>query len=118
MTMSNEEIEAALPFNSASLVSYSDNSITIRTIMSKPTGYISVAAYAIGESMEGKISPFNTLLQIIEGEAEVIIGGESYDVSESQSIIVPANLRSTLFAKTQFKVLTTVIKSGYESVTR
>ena len=112
--MSNEEIEAALPFNNASLVNYSDNSIVVRTIMSKPTGYISVAAFAIGESMEGKISPFNTILQIIEGEAEVIIGGESYIVCESHSIMVPANLRSTLIAKTEFKVMTTVIKSGYE----
>ncbi|WP_422004481.1 hypothetical protein [Roseivirga pacifica] len=112
--MSNEEIEVALPFNNASLVQYSDNSIVIRTIMSKPTGYISVAAFAVGESLEGKISPFNTMLQIIEGEAEVVIGGESYIVGESHSIIIHANLRSTLIAKTPFKVLTTVIKSGYE----
>lgn len=117
MTVSKEEIGAALPFSSADLVDYSDNSITIRTIISKPTGYISVAAFAIGESMEGKISPFDTLLQIIEGEAEIVIGGEAYHVCQSESIIVPANLRSTLIAKTEFKVLTTVIKSGYESVT-
>ncbi len=48
MTVSNEEIGAALPFSSADLVDYCDNSITIRTIISKPTGYISVAAFVIG----------------------------------------------------------------------
>lgn len=98
------------------IIEYVDDSIVIKTIIKKTTGNISAVSFDTGEKLEEKTSPFDTFLQIIDGKAEVIIADESNLLKTGESIIIPAHERFTIKANDRFKMISTVIKSGYEEV--
>lgn len=83
-------------------------------IIKKTTGNICAVSFDSGEALTEKLSPFDTFIQIIEGNAEILIDGESSLLSTGQSIIIPANIRNTIKANERFKMISTIIKSGYE----
>lgn len=68
----------------------------------------------LGEGLTEKISPFDTFAQIIDGQAEVVIDGVSKMLDTGQSIIIPAHTSNIIKANERFKMITTIIKSGYE----
>ena len=80
------------------------------------TGDVNLLAFDSGETLIVKHSPFGTLIQVIDGKAEVQIDGISNHLETGQSILIPAHSRITLKAIDRFKILTTIIKSGYEEV--
>lgn len=96
------------------IIDYVPHSVVIRTVMKKATGNISVMSFDSGESFLEKISPYDTFIQIIDGRAEIIIDKESTILDTGQSIIVPAHAVNTIQANERFKMISTVIKSGYE----
>jgi quercetin dioxygenase-like cupin family protein len=64
--------------------------------------------------MSEKTSPFDTLIQIIEGTAEIVIDTVSNTLSAGEAIIIPAHSKNRINANGRFKMITTTIKSGYE----
>jgi quercetin dioxygenase-like cupin family protein len=96
------------------VIEYVPNSVVIRTIFKKTTGEISAVSFDTGESLTERLSRFDNFIQIIDGKAEVIIGEKSVQLDTGQSIIIPAHSRNTIMANVRFKMLSTVIKSGYE----
>jgi quercetin dioxygenase-like cupin family protein len=71
-------------------------------------------SFEMGEGLTEKISPFDTFAQIIEGNAEIIIDGTSFLLQTGQAIIMPAHKPNLVKANVRFKMILTVIKSGYE----
>ena len=69
-----------------------------------------------GEALAEKISPFDTFIQIIEGVAEVVINKKSNMPQTGQAIIIPAHSSHIVNANERFKMISTVIKSGYKGV--
>lgn len=67
-----------------------------------------------GETFDVKISPFDAFIQIIDGKAEIVINENSYLIETGQSIIIPAHASNVFIANKRFKMISTVIKSGYE----
>ncbi len=67
-----------------------------------------------GETLAEKISPFDTFIQIIEGTAEVVIDDQPNILQTGQGIIIPAHTSNMMRANGRFKMISTVIKSGYE----
>ena len=98
------------------IIEYVPDSVVIKTIIKKTTGNISAVSFDTGEKLEEKTSPFDTFIQIIDGKAEVIIDDESTYLNTGQSIIIPAHSRNSIKANDRFKMISTVIKSGYEDV--
>jgi len=96
------------------IVEYVPNSVVIKSIFNKPTGSVCAVALDSGEALNGKIVPFDTFIQIIDGKAEVLIDDNSDLLKTGQSIIVPAHCRYKTKANVKFKMLLTTIKSGYE----
>ncbi|GAC1385249.1 MAG: hypothetical protein NVSMB45_13790 [Ginsengibacter sp.] len=96
------------------LIEYVPNSILSKTIMRKSTGNVVVSSVDDGEAFTEKISPFDTFIQIIEGKAEIIIRKKSNMLLCGQGIIIPAHASHIIRAEGRFKMLQTVIKSGYE----
>ena len=80
------------------------------------TGNINVFAFDAGEILTVKISPFYNFKQVIDGEAEIIIDDKSFFLQTGEAIITPAHSRSILKATSRFKMISTIIKSGYEEV--
>lgn len=86
---------------------------TVR-IMSKTTGSVTLAAVDVGVTTESAVSPFDTLLYLLEGSAEVTIDRQTHHLTSGQCIILPAHFGSHIFSSQKFKMLLTTIKSGYE----
>jgi len=98
------------------IIEYVPDSIVMKTIIKKTTGNISAVSFDTGEKLEEKTSPFDTYVQIIDGKAEVTIDGKSNTLHTGYSIIIPAHSRQTIKANHKFKMISTVIKSGYEEI--
>jgi quercetin dioxygenase-like cupin family protein len=112
--LENSGFEKSSAFVVAEILEYVPNSVVIKTIIRKMTGNVSAVSFDSGEALSGKISPFDTFIQIIEGKAEVIINETSNLLRTGQSIIIPAHSNNTIKANVRFKMISTTIKSGYE----
>ena len=98
------------------LIEYVPNSIVTRTIIRRLTGNINAIAIDSGESLSEKISPFDTYIQVIEGEAEIVIDNSSNSLVTGQGIVIPAHAANLIRANNPAKILRTIIKSGYEGI--
>lgn len=114
--MNNSEAEKAKTFIIVEIIEYVPNSVVIKTIIKKATGNVSVVSFDSGEALASKTSPFDTFILVIEGVAEVVIDHHSNKLETGQSIIIPAHSISTIKANVRFKMISTVIKSGYEDM--
>jgi quercetin dioxygenase-like cupin family protein len=112
--MDNAEFEKSKAFIVAEEIEYVPHSVISRTILKKSTGNIKAISFDTGESLAEKSYPFDTYTQIIDGKAEVIIDGISRILETGQSIIIPAHSTNSIRAYGRFKMISAVIKSGYE----
>jgi len=96
------------------IIEYMTNSVVIKTIIKKSTGNISVMSFDSGEGLTEKTSPFDTFVQILEGKAEIVIDKESNLLESGQGIIIPAHSPNFIKPNGRFKMISTIIKSGYE----
>jgi quercetin dioxygenase-like cupin family protein len=112
--MNNIEVEKSKVFNIIEIIEYMPNSVVSKTITKKPSGNISISSFDIGEGITEKISPFDTFIHIIDGRAEIVIDGKTNILETGQLIIVPAHISNIIKANERFKMISTVIKSGYE----
>ncbi|MEQ6117995.1 cupin domain-containing protein [Reichenbachiella sp. MALMAid0571] len=114
--MRNLEQEKEKIFIVVKIIEYVPNSVLSTTIIKKTTGNVTVSSFDTGESWTEKISPFDTFIQVIDGKAEVVINDHSHLLDTGESIIIPAHSRNMIKANVRFKMLSTVIKSGYDEV--
>jgi len=111
----NIELEKSKPHIIVEILEYVPSSILMRTIIKKTTGNITVTSVDAGEELAEKTSPFDTFIQIIDGAAQVEIRGKQYKLRLGEGIIIPAHSAHCFNANEQFKMVSTVIKSGYEN---
>ena len=114
--MDNVELGNSKVFRLVDILEYIPQSVVIKSILRKTTGNISAVSFDSGEVLVGKISPFDNLIQIIDGKSEIIIDDQSNLLASGESIIIPAHTRNTIKANVRFKMISTIIKSGYEEV--
>jgi len=112
--MNNNEVEKAKAHIIVEIIEYVPNSVVMKSIIKKTTGNISAVSFDSGEALAEKIIPFDTFVQIIDGKAEIVIDGISNLLNTGQSIIIPAHTSNIVKAKGRFKMISTIIKSGYE----
>jgi len=108
------EVERAKAHIIVEIIEYVPNSVVIKTIIKKSTGNISIMSFDSGEGLVEKISPFDTFAQIIDGRAEIVIDGKSNVLETGQGIIIPAHQSNFVKPNGRFKMILTIIKSGYE----
>jgi quercetin dioxygenase-like cupin family protein len=93
------------------LVDYQPGSIVSREIIKKTTGKVTLFAFDAEEGLSEHTSPFDALVQILEGEADITIAGKPNRVGEGQLILMPANQPHALKAIKRFKMILTMIRS-------
>ena len=108
------ELEKATAHIIVEIIEYMANSVVIKTIIKKSTGNISVMSFDSGEGLTEKTSPFDTFAQIIEGKAEIVIDKVANILESGQGIIIPAHSPNFIKPNGRFKMILTIIKSGYE----
>ena len=96
------------------IIEYVPNAVVSKTIIKKLTCNITVSSFDAGEELAEKTSPFDNYIQIIDGAAEVTINDKEYKLKLGEGIIIPAHATHHFNANVQFKMISTVIKSGYE----
>ena len=101
----------AQPTNLNNLIDYQEASVVSRTIIDKPAGTITLFAFDQGEGLSEHTAPYDALVQILEGEAEITISGKPIKLKQGETAIMPANKPHALTAKTKFKMLLTMIKT-------
>ncbi len=112
--MENIDMEKAKAHIIVEIIEYVPNSVVIKSIIKKTTGSISAVSFDSGETLADRKIPFDTFVQIIDGKAEIVIDGISNMLDIGQSIIIPAHTSNTVKANVRFKMISTIIKSGYE----
>ena len=95
----------------AELVNYQDGAIVSRELVKKPTGTVTVFAFDEGQGLSEHTAPFDALVQVVEGEAEIMISGKPHHVTGGEMILMPAHQPHALKAFTRFKMLLTMIRS-------
>ena len=108
------EIQKSKGFITVEIIEYLPHSVVIKTILKKSTGNISVMSFDTGEGLTEKTSPFDTFVQIIDGQAEIYIKGISNMLQAGDSIVIPAHAANYVKPNGRFKMIQTIIKSGYE----
>ena len=108
------ELEKSKSHIIVEIIEYIPNSVVIKTIIKKSTGNISVMSFDSGEGLTEKTSPFDTFAQIIEGKADIVIDKISHVLQTGEGIIIPAHSPNHINPNGRFKMILTVIKSGYE----
>ena len=95
------------------LIEYVPHAILSKTIIKKTTGNVIVSSLAAAEELAEKTSPFDTFIQIIDGNADVRIDDKLFRLGLGEGIVIPAHSRQCFNANEQFKMISTTIKSGY-----
>ena len=95
----------------ADLVAYQDGSVVSKTIIKKKTGTITLFAFDEGQGLSEHTAPFEALVQVLEGEADVTIAGEPYLLRRGEMVVLPAGEPHAVAAIGRFKMMLTMIKS-------
>ena len=94
----------------AELLQYQDGAIVSRVLLKNKGGTVTIFAFDEGEGLSEHTAPFDAFVLIMDGEAEVEIGGKAYRVKQGETITLPANIPHALKAATRFKLLLTMIR--------
>jgi quercetin dioxygenase-like cupin family protein len=108
---SNKNTLNAQPTNLAELIQYQTGSIVSRTLIDKQAGTITLFAFDKNQGLSEHTAPYDALVYIIEGEAEITISGKPIQLKTGETTIMPANEPHALTAATRFKMLLTMIRS-------
>ena len=97
--------------NVVDLVDYQEGSVVSRTIMDKGTGTVTLFAFGEGQGLSEHTAPFDALVYLLDGEAEIIISGKTLRLSKDEMVIMPANEPHALKAIKKFKMMLVKIRS-------
>ena len=93
------------------LIDYQDGSVVSKEVLKKDTGTVTIFAFDQGQGLSEHTAPFDAIVYIVDGEAEITISGKSNTLSAGEMIIMPANEPHALKAIKKYKMLLVMIKS-------
>ena len=98
--------------NVEELIQYQDNSVVSMEVIKKELGTVTLFAFDKGQGLSEHSAPFDAMVQIIDGEAEITLAGEPHTVKKGEMLIMPANVPHALQAVNgPYKMILTMIKS-------
>jgi quercetin dioxygenase-like cupin family protein len=92
------------------LVEYQADSVVSRTLIDKKVGTVTAFAFDEGQGLSEHTTPFDAMVQVLDGRVEITISGNAIEVSEGEMVIMPASEPHALKALTPFKMLLTMIR--------
>ena len=92
------------------IIEYQEGSVVSKTLIEKETGTVTLFAFDKDQGLSEHTAPFDALVQVIDGEAEIIISGNKNKVKSGEMIIMPANEPHALNANKRFKMMLTMIR--------
>jgi len=107
MTASDLSLE---PRAVVDLLAYQEGAIVSRILAKKPTGSVTVFAFDQGQSLSEHTAPFDALVHLLDGEAEITIGGKPHLLAAGQVILMPADIPHAVRAVRRFKMILTMLR--------
>jgi quercetin dioxygenase-like cupin family protein len=98
-------------FNLENHIEYAAGSVVSKTLIKKEIGNITLFAFDQGQGLSEHTAPFDAVVHILDGKAEITIGGQPQMVNAGQMLVMPANISHALHAKERFKMLLVMIRS-------
>ena len=108
--MEKQEFSKAKKFSLAESITYADGAIVSKVLLKNDQGNLTLFAFDKGEMLSEHTAPFDAMVQLLDGKAEIIIDKKSHILVVGESIIMPANITHALIAIEKFKMLLTMIK--------
>ena len=105
------EMPAAAPLPLLGLTGYQEGSVVSRILLKRTGGTLTLFAFDAGQALSEHTAPFDAMVHVLEGEAEVTIAGVTLKVSAGESVLMPANQPHAINAPTRFKMLLTMIRA-------
>ena len=104
------EFPSAQAVKLSDMVSYQDGSIVSRTIIKEKSGTLTLFAFDAGQSLSEHTSPYQAFVQVIDGEVELIIGGERIVAEKGKTVLMPADIPHAVHANERFKMLLIMVR--------
>jgi quercetin dioxygenase-like cupin family protein len=105
-----EPFPPAVPRRLAELAAYQEGAIVSRVLVKQPAGSVTLFAFDAAQELSEHTAPFDALVQVLDGEAEVTIGGEPHLLHAGEVVLMPANVPHALRAPTRFRMLLTMLR--------
>ena len=93
------------------LIDYAADSIVSKTIVDKPAGTITLFAFDAGQKLSEHTAPYDAVVQVIDGRATLMIGGQEVTVAAGEVIIMPGNVPHAVTADERFKMVLTMVRA-------
>lgn len=110
--MATNEFQKGVKFSYKNSIEYTPSAVVSTHVLKKDTGNVSLFAFDKGEGLSEHTAPFDAIVEVVDGKAEIIINGASHFLESGEMIIMPANIPHALHAVEQFKMVLTMIRSG------
>jgi quercetin dioxygenase-like cupin family protein len=105
-------MESVSVINFTDMVEYSSNGVVSKKILQKSTGNVTLFSFDKDQQLSEHTAPFDAMVQVLEGEADISINKKAYHLKAGESIIMPANIPHAVYATSRFKMLLTMIKGN------
>jgi quercetin dioxygenase-like cupin family protein len=99
-----------VPFDLQTQVDYADGSVVSKTLIQKETGTLTLFAFDAGQGLSEHTAPFDAVVIVLDGRADITIGGKTNVVETGEMLIMPANIAHALHASERFKMLLVMIR--------
>lgn len=106
----NELFEKGAILNMADMVEYSSGGVISKQVLKNDAGNITLFSFDKGQGLSEHTAPFDAMVEILDGEAEITINGKPLMLNVGQYVIMPAGIPHALYASKRFKMLLTMIK--------
>ncbi len=107
-----EQIQKSSKYTLKKSVEYSPGSIVSKVVTKMDTGNITLFAFDKNQELSEHTAPFDAMVQVLEGNTRITIGGEEFELTEGEFIVMPANVPHAVHATTKFKMMLVMIRGG------
>ena len=109
-TRDTSQLPPAQALSLPSLIEYQDGAVVSRTLVKKKTCTLTLFAFDAGQALSEHTAPFDAIVQVLDGEALLVIGGKKVPAKTGQTVLMPANVPHAVNATSKFKMLLTMVR--------
>jgi quercetin dioxygenase-like cupin family protein len=116
--VAHAEMTPAERFRPLERIDYQEGAVVSRTLLKRDGGTITLFAFDTGQGLSEHTAPFDAVAHVLDGQAEITIGGAPLLVSAGEMVLMPANQPHALMARARFTMILTMIRSAPDGAQR